>query len=134
MASFATIKLIDEQRRRYAVQKVLESPLDMVVDIREPTRNAEQNRKLHAMIGDIIKAAPGGRVDSIEAWKRAIMQSFNEEMGRDPETGFDLDGKPFTVNPHSTSALSKRVFAELVEFIYAWFAPFEIQWSEPYRG
>lgn len=131
MASFASIKLINEQRRRHAVQKVLQAPIDMIVDIKEPTRNADQNARLWAMIGDIRKARPGGRLATTEQWKCAIMETFNQEIGRKPETTLDLEGNPFSVNPHSTSGLSKRMFSDLITFIYAWFAPFEIEWSEP---
>jgi hypothetical protein len=91
---------------------------------REP-RNNDQNAKLWAMLKDFTPIEFNGRKWDAESWKAFILSAFNQEM---PAVG--LNGEPVSMGL-SSSKLSKKRFAELIEFIYATGSDRGVKWSEP---
>jgi hypothetical protein len=112
---------------RNATRVLNEQPCEIILRRYEEPRNRAQNKKLWAMLGDFVRCRVeiSGRNDwTQENWKCFIMSAFNGEM---PAVG--LNGEPVTMGS-STSRLSKKRFAELIEFIYATGTMRCVKWSE----
>lgn len=93
----------------------------MVLEVRPETRNDEQNRLLHALIGEIAQAHEwaGSRRD-VEVWKRLLTAAWLRARGESVEILPALDGCGVDVVFRRTSTLTKGECAELIEFIQAW--------------
>lgn len=98
-----------------------------VISVRDGlTRTQEQNAKLWPMLTDIAQQVTWhGKKYSKDDWKVIITGSY-----RQSEFVPNLDGNGFVVLGMSTSKMNRRVFADLVTFIYAFGASQEVQWSE----
>lgn len=111
--------------RQNAAKAVSEAPDGMVVEIKEPTRNLEQNAKLWAMLSEVAQQVEWyGRKLSAEDWKHVFTASLAKQ---DVVPG--IDGG-FVVLGKSTSKMSKREFAELIELIYAFGAERGVKFTE----
>lgn len=122
----ATIRLASNAQRDLAKHEIDRAPDGNIVTISEPKRNLEQNAKLWAMLNDVSLAEPDGRKHTPEVWKALFMAGCGHEVRFE----MGLDNKPFPVG-FSTSKLSVKEFADLIEFIYAWATPRGVIWSEP---
>jgi hypothetical protein len=90
------------------------------------SRTQLQNSKLWPMLTDISKQVTWyGKKYSKDDWKTIITGSY-----RKSEFVPNLDGTGFVVLGMSTSAMSRKVFADLIEFIYAFGASQDVVWSE----
>lgn len=118
-----TFILSHQQDRQRAAQCVAEAPDGYVVDVREPTRNSEQNAKLHALISDIAERCEwAGRRWDAETWKRLLVAAWDRAVGEPVVLVSALDGRGVDVVFRRTSKLSKRECSDLIEFINAWAA------------
>lgn len=118
-----TFILSHQQARQRAAQCVAEAPDGYVVDVREPTRNSEQNAKLHALISDIAERCEwAGRRWDAETWKRLLVAAWDRAVGEPVVLVPALDGRGVDVVFRRTSKLSKRECSDLIEFINAWAA------------
>lgn len=126
MASGQTILLVGPSQRAFAKKLIDLAPDDAVVNIRESTRSGEQNNRFWAMLSDVSRSKPGGRLMTPERWKAAFLQSFGHQV----QFENDLEGRPFPIG-HSSSRLSKREMADLMEFIAAWGSENGVVWTEP---
>lgn len=113
-------------QREAAKQQINWAPDGHIVTISPPNRNLEQNAKLWAMLSDVSRAEPEERKHTPEVWKALFMAACSHEVRFE----MGLDNKPFPVG-FSTSKLSVKEFADLIEFIYAWATPRGVIWSEP---
>jgi len=81
-----------------------------------------------AMLTDVSRAKPEGRMHTPDTWKALFMQACGHavhfEMG--------LSGEPFPVGFRS-SRLSKAQMSELIEFILAWGTEKGVPWSDESR-
>lgn len=121
-----TIRLIGAAQRDLARRMIDEAPPGAVVNIREATRNLDQNALFWAMLSDISRAMPEGRRHTTEVWKALMMHACGYEVQF--ETG--LSGEPFPVGFRS-SRLSVRQMADLITFTAAYGDRHGVQWSEP---
>jgi hypothetical protein len=111
--------------RQNAAKAVSEAPQGMVVEIKEPTRNLEQNAKLWAMLSEVARQVDWyGRKLSAEDWKHVFTASLSKQ---DVVPG--IDGG-FVVLGKSTSKMSKREFADLIELISAFGAQRGVKFTE----
>lgn len=102
---------------------VLAGPVLIV--LKRPLRNSEQNAKLWAMLSDIEKQATWyNRKLNKTQWKDLLTAAWRQG---DSVPGIDGGVVVFGV---STSTLGKKDFADLIESIYAWGAETGIIWSE----
>ena len=122
----ATVILAGPSQRAYALSLLNDAPLGTVVQFKERTRSLDQNAKMHAMLTDISRAAPGGRRATVDQWKHIMMSACKFECQF--ETG--LDGRPFAVG-FSSSKLTVAQMAELITFIDYWGTTNGVRWSEP---
>src|SRR3546814_6955605 len=60
-------------QRELAKRLIDQAPDDALVNVRESTRTDEQNAKMWAMLSDIARAKPMGRVHKTDDWKSLFM-------------------------------------------------------------
>lgn len=121
-----TIILRGPSQRALAKQVIDRAPQDAVVRISGPTRSLDQNDKFWAMLSDVSRAKPEGRMHTPEVWKSLFMHA----CGHAVQFEHGLDGQPFPVGFRS-SRLNKAQMSDLIEFIYAYGAEHGVNWSEP---
>lgn len=123
-----TIILRGVAQRMLAKQLIDKAPIDAVVNVREATRNLDQNAKLWAMLSDISRAKPEGRTMTAELWKAVFMQACGHEV----QFLNGLDGLPFPAGFRS-SRLTVRQMADLISFVSAYGDQHGVRWSEDFN-
>lgn len=128
MATLGLFTLAHKTARERAIEAVRNAPDGARVKIEEPRRTLDQNAKLWPMLHDIAIQFPyHGEHRTPDEWKGLMLHACGKEVHFLPS----LDGKGFVPFGMRSSKLSKREFAELIEFIYAWGAENGIRWSDP---
>ena len=122
-----TIRLVGDSQRDHAKRMIDRAPPHAVVNIREATRSGEQNARMWAMLSDVARAKPQGRVLSTDVWKALFMA----EAGFKPRFEPSLDGQGVVPVGYKSSGLRKAEFSDLIEAIAAFGAEHGVQWSEP---
>lgn len=122
-----TIKLVGPEQRQRAQTLILRAPDGYVVTVSEATRTLDQNAKLWPMLKDCQDQIPGMETLDTDDIKLRFLDALGEEMRYLPK----LDGRGFFPVGHKSSALSKSLFAALIELIYAEGARHNVRWSEP---
>ena len=98
----------------------------VIVTLGRETRTAEQNAKLWPMLTDVSKQVEWyGQMLSPEDWKHIFTSSLLKQRAVP-----GLDGG-IVVLGQSTSRMSKRLFSNLIELIYAFGTEHEVVWSQP---
>lgn len=120
-----TVILAGESQRQLAKKLIDVAPHGAVVNVREATRNTDQNSKLWAVLSDISRAKPEGRMMGPELWKAVFMQACGHEV----QFLNGLDGLPFPAGFRS-SRLTVRQMADLITFIAAYGDQHGVRWSE----
>jgi len=128
MSSRASYVLWSDEIRQRVSKIVATAPKDTRIEIKAPRRTLDQNAKLHAMIGDIAKQHEhAGRKLTTREWKLLFLHALKGELKMLPS----IAGDTFVPIGHSTADLSIAECAELIEFLYAKGAEWNIKWSEP---
>jgi hypothetical protein len=122
-----TIRLATDAQRTLAKRLIDVAPQGAVVNIAEAVRSNEQNAKMHAMIGDIARAKPEGRVHSTDVWKALLMADADFK----PLFERSLDGQGIVPIGFKSSRLRKAEFSDLIEAIYAYGSKHGVRWTEP---
>lgn len=120
-----TVRLTSPARREQAHRLIEQAPERATVKITAENRTTAQNSRFWAMLSDISRAKPGGRVMTPERWKAAIMQSFGHAV----QFEMDLEGRPFPIG-HSSSRLTVEQMTDLMEFMAAHFTPLGVQFQD----
>ena len=120
-----TIRLTTPARRDQAKRLIDQAPERATVKIAPENRTTAQNSRFWAMLSDISRAKPQGRVMTPERWKAAIMQSFGHAV----QFENDLEGRPFPIG-HSSSRLTVEQMGEMMEFMAAHFTPLGVQFHD----
>lgn len=108
-------------------------------------RTVEQNKKMHAMLGDIAAQCKHlNQVLEIDDWKRLCVQQFRDDcISNDLPKLADywnkhnfklmpsLDGRSLVSLGTQTRDFPKYVAAGFMEWLYAYGAENNIQWTEP---
>ena len=110
-----TVILRGAPQKELAHQFIDQVPTGTVLKFQKPGRTISQNAKLWALLSDISRARPEGRVHTPEVWKHLFMAACGHEI----MFVEGLDGQPFPAG-FRTSQLDKAQMSELIEFIYAW--------------
>jgi hypothetical protein len=122
-----TVILRSKSQRELAKAMIDKAPENGVVRISGPTRNADQNARMWAMLSDVSRARPEGRKWVPETWKAAFMQS----LGHQCQFAEGLDGSgPFPVG-FKSSRLTVRQMADLITVIAEYGDRHGVTWSEP---
>lgn len=122
--------VIDSQYRRDLAHKlVAAAPVGAVMTISPAKRSTDQNSRFWAMLSDIARAKPEGRVHTPEAWKALFMHA----LGHSVRFEMGLNGEPFPVGFRS-SKLTKGQMSDLMEFMSAWAAERGVIFSNEARA
>lgn len=124
-----TVTLTGLVQREYAKMLIDQAPDGYVVKIAEETRRDAQNRKLHALIGDIRKQNEEMAAYSVEDIKLRFMNALGVEMRFLPA----LEGAGMFPIGQRTSTLTVQQFSALVELLYEWGARNGVRWTESMR-
>lgn len=122
-----TIILASPKQRLLAHRMIEHAPDGAVCNIREGKRTLGQNAKMQAMLSDVSRAKPMGRVLDTETWKCLFMEDCGFKAKWEPA----LDGDGVVNTGHRSSRLTKAKMADLIERMYAFGAEHQIAWSEP---
>jgi len=122
----ATLILANDKVRSRAKHWIDIAPVGVVVTFAKPKRTLDQNAKLWAMITDVSRAMPDGRRHTTDMWKAIFMQACGHEM----QFLNGIDGNPFPAGFRS-SKMNKAQMSEMIEFIYAYGAEHNVEWTEP---
>jgi hypothetical protein len=99
--------------------------------LEEARRTGDQNDKLHAMLSDIAQQVEwSGQRWSVEDWKRLLTYAWMRAEKQSAQIVPAVDGHGFDVLYRRTSRLSKKELASLIDYIYAWAAEQNVNWSE----
>jgi hypothetical protein len=120
-----TVILATPTHRATAKRLIDAAPKEAVLTIREARRTPDQNDKLWAVLSDISRAKPEGRMHTPEVWKCLFMQA----CGHAVQFEVGLDGKPFPVGFRS-SRMTKAQASDLIEFALAWGAERGVQFAD----
>lgn len=122
-----TVILRTDTQRALAKSMIDRAPENGVVKISEPKRNLDQNARMWAMLSDVSRAKPEGRMWPPETWKCAFMHS----LGHQVQFAEGLDGSgPFPLG-FRTSRLTVRQMADLITVIQEYGDRHGVEWSEP---
>ena len=122
-----TVILASVAQRGLAHKLIDSAPVGAVVNVREATRNADQNARMWAMLSDVSRAKPEGRMWPPETWKSAFMH----HLGHQVQFAEGLDGTgPFPLG-FRTSRLTVRQMADLITCIQEYGDRHGVEWSEP---
>jgi hypothetical protein len=106
--------LAHQTARKNAMHAVVSAPDGYVVEVKEPTRNLEQNAMLWSLLNQISKQVVWhGAKLSDEEWKDVFSASLKRQ-----KVVPGLDGG-FVVCGQRTSRMGKRDFSELIELAFA---------------
>lgn len=123
-----TVILAGPSQRAFAKQLIDRAPYEAIVTVKAATRSNEQNAKLWAMLSDLSRAKPEGRLHTPEVWKQLVMHA----CGHAVQFEIGLNGQPFPTGFRS-SRLTKAQMSDLIEWIYAYGAEHGVVWTEPER-
>lgn len=121
-----TVVLRSKAQLQLAHRLVDAAPVDAVLNIKEATRNADQNARMWAMLSDVSRAKPEGRMHTPDVWKALFMHA----LGYESRFLTGLNGEPFPAGFRS-SRLSVRDMADLITFIAEYGDRHGVRWSEP---
>ena len=117
-----TIILSSQHKRRSACNLIQAAPGGYVVEISAPKRSTEQNSRMWAMLSEIARAKPQGRVHTPEQWKAIFMRAAGHEVGY----LHDLNGEPFPYG-YRSSQLKVGEMVDLQTVIEAYAAEHNIE-------
>jgi hypothetical protein len=126
MSNGQTVILRGDVQRHLAKRLIDAAPADAVVNIKAASRTLDQNARFWALLSDVSRAKPDGRMHTPEVWKNLFLHA----LGHATQFEMGLDGQPFPVGFRS-SRLTKAQMSDLMEFISAWGSERGVRWSEP---
>lgn len=120
-----TVILAGPSQRALATRLVMQAPDKSTVSIKPEARSTDQNSLLWALLSDVSRSKPGGRMHTPEVWKNLMMHA----CGHAVQFEMGLNGQPFPVG-FRTSRMSKAEMGDLITFIQAWGAENGVRWSD----
>lgn len=127
MSDKTMIRLTGPEQRERAIAAIRRAADGDIATVSPPTRSLDQNAKLWPMLKDCQQQIPGMEAMDTDDIKLRFLDALGEEMRYLPK----LDGRGYFPVGHKSSALSKALFANLIELIYAEGARHGVRWSEP---
>lgn len=124
-------RILTQHSRPLAHADIDAAPDGWVADVREPTRNSDQNAKFHAICGDIARSGMlwAGKRRTADQWKVLLVSghAVATKEGADMLPG--LEGE-FVNLRESTALMSVRRSASLITYALAFCDMHDIQLSE----
>ena len=122
-------RLVHTQARQGAIACINSPDYDgYVVTIQEPTRNLEQNTKLHALLNDISKQQTFQESKlSADDWKRLLIDAFcrvrqaeGNPLSNSGRVVPSLDGSGIVQLGMQSRNFKKADASEFIEYLIAW--------------
>lgn len=113
-----TIILNSGHQRMQAKRLIDIAPAGAVVNVREAKRTTDQNALFWALVSQVARAKPQGRVMNTDAWKALFMSA----AGFQCQFESSLDGKGVVPIGFKSSRLNKAEFSDLIECVHAFAA------------
>jgi len=118
-------RLVHSEARKRAAQDCLNAQEGWIVEVKEPTRNLEQNALLWALLEKVSQQVEWyGAYLTGEEWKDVFTAALRKEK---VVPGI---GGGFVVLGQRTSKMSKSEFSDLIELIYSFAAEKNIELRE----
>jgi hypothetical protein len=121
--------LFGARERNAAIEAIEKAPDLYRVELREPKRSDEQNKRLWAMISEIMRQKPGWFGPNLDA--DDIKQVFLASLFKELRMARNADGDGYVPLVRRSSRLSWREFGELLTLIEAWGARHGVVFHEP---
>lgn len=118
MANGQTIILNGDYKRAQAHRLIEMAPYGAILNVKEAKRTQDQNALLWALLSQISRAKPDGRVLDTDTWKALFMHSAGFSCTFEPT----LDGKGVVPLGFKSSRLRKAEFSDLIEAIFSFAA------------
>lgn len=137
-----TFRLVHSEARRRCAEYAMQAPEGTVVRFAPPSKSREQEEKYHAMISDIAHQCQHlNKSFDAETWKRLLVDQFKRETLTDEILGPywsshkldiipSLDRSALVVLGEQTRKFPKYVAAAFIEWLYAWGAGTDVQWTD----
>ena len=130
-----TYVLVHETARKLAIKAIETHELngDFVI-IKEPTRNLEQNAKLHAMFGELEKhkVCWGGVPRNADQWKVLLISGHTIATGGQVEMIKGLEDEIVSLRA-SSAAMSIKTLSSLIEYTQAFMIANGIESNDYYQ-
>jgi len=121
-----TIILNGEYSRSQAHRLIEKAPHGAVLNIREAKRTTDQNNLMWALLSEISRAKPEGRMLTPDVWKSLFLHSLDHAQRFE----MALDGKGMVPVGFRSSRLTKAQFSDLIEVIHEYAARHGIPLSD----
>ena len=125
----ASIKLVGDSQRQYALDCLCNAPQGAVVTIKPASRTLDQNAKMWAMLHDIASHKPQGRVWTPDMWKAAFMH----HLGHQILFCECLDGTGQFPVGFRSSHMTVAQMSDLIEVIYQYGDRHGVIWHQATR-
>lgn len=119
-------RLAHEMARLRAIEAVKDAPDGFVVEVKEPTRNLDQNALLWALLTDIAAQVPWHGIKLTPDEYKDLLSAGLVKSRVVP----NIEGSGFVILGQRTSKMSKREFADLITLIQAFGAEKGVRWSD----
>lgn len=120
-------RLVHATARHLATQAVKDAPDGYIVSIKPPTRNGEQNAKLHAIFSDVARQIPYmGKMLTPAQWKVLFISGHAIATGIGAEMVPGLEGEFVNIRESSASMSVSRM-ASLIEYVLAYCAQQDVR-------
>ena len=115
------------------IKKIIQSGKKVILEVTEETRSDPQNKKFHAIIGQIAKQAEhAGAKWDVEAWKRLLIDQWAKDTGRSRgDVVASIDGGDVIQLGIQSRKFSKAEGADFIEWLLMWSATNGIDIKEP---
>lgn len=118
--------ILGSSHQRFLAKRLIDlAPANAVVNVTEPKRTLDQNALMWALLSDVSRAKPEGRVLTPDVWKALFLHAL------DHSTRFEmaLDGRGMVPVGFRSSRLSKAQMTDLIETILEYGARHDVRWS-----
>lgn len=124
--------IVGDSVRFRAIDAVHQAPVGHMVTISEPTRNADQNAKFHAICSDLArsKTAWAGKPRTAEQWKVLLVSAHSKATAEEFEIVPGLEGEFVNIR-ESTALMSVKRSASLITYALAFCDMNGVPLSEP---
>jgi hypothetical protein len=115
------------------VKQALDGGKKVILEISEENRSDPQNKKYHAIIGQIAKqASHAGAQWDTESWKRFLLEQWARDCGvMGGDVVASLDGERVVQLGIQSRKLTKQQGADFIEWLLMWSATNGIDIKEP---
>lgn len=127
MSDKQIFRFVHIEARRRAAAYCMTAPEGSIAEFKDATRTIEQNSKLWPMLDDISK-----QVEWYKNWlSREEWKDFFSAIILKQKVVPNMEGTGFIAVGGRTSKMSKKMFSEMIELIYAFGSEHGVVWSEP---